>query len=480
MSTASVVRDDVSARLAASAVATASLHSDDDIRTWFAGAAKRNAVEVTPLPLDELPGWETCPETGDLRHVSGRFFSVRGIVVTRPGHWAPRWSQPIIVQPEVGILGFVAAEIDGVLHLLVQAKVEPGNAFGLQLAPTVQATRSNFTRVHQGNAVPYLEYFADPTAHRVVVDVLQSEQGSWFLRKQNRNVVVEVAGDVEAHEDFCWMTLRQLYAFLRERDVVNMDARTVLGCLPLTGPGVADAVAGSVAARSAVAAVLAASCDPEAGSVEDLTEVLSHLTVERSMADHTVVPVPLRDVERWHRDTHAVAHDSGRFFRMIGVGVRASGREVRSWSQPILAPAGEGLCGFLVARHAGVLHALAQLRVEPGFVDGVEFGPTVQCTPANYVGDHAAHRPPFLDALLPDDPARVHYDTLLSEEGGRFYHALTRYVVTEVDAGDLGPLPPGYVWLAPHQLSALARHPRYLDVQARSTLTCLHSLLAPR
>ncbi|WP_199493566.1 NDP-hexose 2,3-dehydratase family protein, partial [Marinitenerispora sediminis] len=32
--------------------------------------------------------------------------------------------------------------------------------------------------------------------------MLQSEHGAWFHRKSNRNVIVEAAGDVPAHEDF--------------------------------------------------------------------------------------------------------------------------------------------------------------------------------------------------------------------------------------------------------------------------------------
>jgi oxidase EvaA len=47
------------------------------------------------------------------------------------------WSQPIINQPEVGYLGFIVKKINGVMHFLIQAKIEPGNVNCVQLSPTI-------------------------------------------------------------------------------------------------------------------------------------------------------------------------------------------------------------------------------------------------------------------------------------------------------------------------------------------------------
>ncbi|NEE09324.1 NDP-hexose 2,3-dehydratase, partial [Streptomyces sp. SID7499] len=146
------------------------------------------------------------------------------------------WRQPIIKQPEVGILGLLVKEFDGVPHFLMQAKMEPGNPNLLQLSPTVQATRSNYTGAHRGAAVRYIDHFVSPEAGSVVADVLQSEHGSWFYRKSNRNMIVETTADVEPHEDFRWLTLGQLAQLLHQDDVVNMDTRTVLSAVPYADP----------------------------------------------------------------------------------------------------------------------------------------------------------------------------------------------------------------------------------------------------
>ena len=75
--------------------------------------------------------------------------------------------------------------------------MEPGNVNIIQLSPTVQATKSNYTRVHKGKLPAYLNYFLDRKKSKFLVDLLQTEQGGRFLRKRNRNMLVEVDEDIE-------------------------------------------------------------------------------------------------------------------------------------------------------------------------------------------------------------------------------------------------------------------------------------------
>ncbi len=439
-----------------------------DFHRWIAGLAGRFHTSTEVIPLDALVGWHTDPATGDIRHDSGKFFTVNGIEVDAPANPVRRWTQPIINQPEVGILGILAKEIDGVLHLLMQAKAEPGNPNGIQLSPTVQATRSNYTRVHGGLPVPYLDHFTDPSRHTVLADVRQSEQGAWFYQKRNRNMVVAVTEDVELLDGFCWLTLGQLHRLLLVDDLVNMDARTVLSCLPFAASGPGFTPSGD-SFRDAVAR----SCVRGVEGVHTGDEILRWITDVRTRAEVAVRLVPLSQVERWRRTEYAITHDTGRFFDVIAVEVQASGREVRGWTQPMIRPFGTGLAALLVRRIDGVLHALVHATTEPGFLDVAELSPTVQCTPENFDVLPAASRPPFLDLVLSAPPESIRFDAVLSEEGGRFYHPRTRYVIIEVD-DDLDH--PDFRWVMPHQLVGLLRHSHYVNVQARTLVACLHSL----
>ncbi|CAM5446591.1 dTDP-4-dehydro-6-deoxy-alpha-D-glucopyranose 2,3-dehydratase [Streptomyces glaucescens] len=419
---------------------------------WLEERRQAHPFRVERVPFAEADGWSFEEATGNLAHRSGRFFTVEGLrVSTETG----RWCQPIIRQPEIGVLGILMRDFGGVPHFLLQAKMEPGNPNLLQLSPTVQATRSNFTGVHKGAPVRYLEYFAGPLRGRVVVDVLQSEHGSWFYRKRNRNMVVEVDADAEVPltDDFRWLTLGQIHELLARDNVINMDARTVLSCLaPFLWPSA-----------------------PPDEALTPTAELLGWLTGQRATRDIQVSRIPLRETEAegWLRGPDEIARPDGRYFSVVAVSVRADSREVSNWHQPLFAPRGPGVVALVLREFGGVPHVLLRARAEPGFHSTVELGPTVQCVPENY---GPADRPPLLDWVLSADPAQVRYDTVHSEEGGRFLDAVARYTIVEADATLPAELPADFAWFSVPQLSGLLRHEHYVSVQARTLLACLNAL----
>lgn len=140
--------------------------------------------------------------------------------------------QPVILQNEIGYLGIICKEIDGVLHFLMQAKIEPGNLNKIQLSPTIQATKSNFTQKHGGKKPKYLDYFINAADYEIIVDQIQSEQSSRFYKKRNRNIIIKVDEDIPLEKNFKWMTLGQIKRLMRRDNIVNMDTRTVLSCIP--------------------------------------------------------------------------------------------------------------------------------------------------------------------------------------------------------------------------------------------------------
>ncbi|MFF4208717.1 NDP-hexose 2,3-dehydratase family protein [Streptomyces sp. NPDC001796] len=443
-----------------------------EFRQWFAEQARIHHYRVDRIPLSELSGWHFEDGSGDLVHESGGFFAISGLRA-RTGFRRPReWTQPVIVQSEIGVLGILLKRFDGVPHLLMQAKMEPGNINTVQLSPTVQATRSNYTGVHRGRRVPYLEYFMGPQRGTVLADSLQSEQGWWFLHKRNRNMVVETREEVPLLDGFRWVTLPQLGELLRTDNLVNMDSRTVLSTLPYGEPAPELVDAATDPYRRAALRSLA----PRYGSVHSLHEVLRRLTDARSRHELVQRRIPLREVldgGSWQRTERGIARPDGRHFEVIGVDVRAERREVGRWSQPLVAPVA-GLSGLFVKRIGGVLHLLLEARVEAGTLNVCEYAPSVQCSPSHHAaGAGAGAGSELLGLLLSAPRDRIRYDAVQSEEGGRFHHAVTRNLVVEAD--DDFPLaePEGHCWVTLHQAQELLRHSNYLNVQARTLVACL-------
>ncbi len=424
-----------------------------DFCSWFNARVRAISFQVDRIPFADLSGWDFEPDTGNLVHKSGRFFSIEGLRVRAGRPWMSEWTQPIIVQPEIGVLGILVKRFGGVPHCLMQAKMEPGNINGPQISPTVQATRSNYLKVHGGAGTKYLEYFRPGSRGKVLFDGLQSEQGSLYLHKLNRNVVVETEDDVPLDENFCWLTLAQLGRLLRLDNIVNMDSRSVLSC------------------------ITPALTRPDGWVAHEMGEILSWLTEMRARQELVQRLVPLKHVteDGWRLGADVIDHRDGKYFDIIAVAVRASNREVAAWTQPLLAPKQPGLFALLVKRIGGTPHALVQARSDAGMLSIAELTATVHCQPGNYADAPAEHRPPYLDYALAAPASRVRLDVLYSEEGGRFHHAQNRYLLIEVEDDFAAEPDDRYLWTTLSQLTSLLPHSNYLTVELRSLMASLRS-----
>ncbi len=204
--------------------------SSDEVKDWLIKRGESTQINIKQIRFNEMDKWYTDSNDGSIRHISGNFFSIEGVRILTNWRKVQEWCQPIINQPEIGILGIITKEINGILYFLMQAKIEPGNINNIQLAPTLQATKSNYEKVHGGDSPAYLEYFTSENSE-VLVDQLQSEQGARFLKKRNRNIIILVEEEIEVYENYCWLTLGQIKKLLRNDNIVNMDSRSIISCI---------------------------------------------------------------------------------------------------------------------------------------------------------------------------------------------------------------------------------------------------------
>ncbi len=450
----------------------------DMFDSWFKCHCKPEEFEVTEIPFRELDKWSFVGAGTKLAHDSGRFFSIEGINVKNNSGIVREWEQPIINQPEVGILGFITKKIGGVRYFLMQAKMEPGNINILQISPTLQATKSNFSRVHRGKSPDYLEYFLNKTNVKVLVDQLQTEQGGRFLRKRNRNIIIEVTDEIPVLDNFCWLTLWQLKELMKMDNILNMDTRSVLSTIPLIEDEVAMQFAKlnyfdfnrqiSEKGISPVGMNYINSYITE-NSVNSIEEIISWFTDQKVKNDIEVTSVPLSSLKGWEIGEYEI-RKSDIYFSVNAVRVKAGSREVTSWTQPLIKDINIGLLAFVVKQIDGVLHFLVQAKVEPGNRDIVEMSPTISCS--NY--EHVIHKEtrPFLFDEVVNNSFKILYDTLQSEEGGRFYRLQNRNMIVEASENSIKEIPDNYIWMTLAQMKEFMRFGMF-NIEARSIISSI-------
>lgn len=441
-------------------------NSTDEIRKWIKQRNKEVKVSVEQISFKEMKKWH-CNTDGSLHHDSGKFFSIVGIDVKTDYGNNNHWRQPIINQAEVGYLGILTKVIDGVLYCLMQAKIEPGNVNCVQISPTLQATKSNYSRVHSGKSPDYLEYFVNVKPENIILDQLQSEQGARFLRKRNRNIIIKVDEDVPLLPDFRWMTLGQIKELIHEDNMVNMDTRTVLSGLkisdyvtPLDGlNGMSELGRGLILSSS---------------TNHNYTAIRGHLswlTSLKSKYDLIVTPCAINDMPGWKKTDTEIVREDGKYFKIIGVNVSISNREVSEWCQPLVQPMQQGICALIIKKIDGVYHFLMQAKLECGNFDVMELAPTVQCLTDKV---SVIEAPDFYDYVVNARKDQILFDTLQSEEGGRFYHEQNRNLIVMADENFPLELPPRYTWMTLRQIYEFLRFNNYLNIQARSLISALN------
>jgi oxidase EvaA len=184
--------------------------------------------------LGSVRNWNI--EADRIVHEEGKYFSVIATDVTISSREVSNWCQPMIEPAQQGLCAFVAKRINGVIHLIVQAKLECGNFDIIELAPTVQCLTGNYQNEKSIATLPFLQLVLSAQPDQIVFDVMQSEEGGRFFREQNRNLLVFAPENMEEElpEGYIWMNLKQVQTFIQFNNYFNIQARNLLATLSFT------------------------------------------------------------------------------------------------------------------------------------------------------------------------------------------------------------------------------------------------------
>ena len=435
-----------------------------DVLNWLYSYRQSIDCTIERIAFADSEEWAFDDDGSALRHSSGKFFAIQGY--RGESNHRGEFCQPLINQPETGTQGFVVRRRGDEFELLVQARTEPGNVGLVQIGPTIQATYSNYTAVHQGRQQPFLELFHHPERYeaQVLVDTVQPERGSKFLRKWNRNIVIEAIGPSEfEHPMFKWVSLKTLTRLMQIDHLVNNDARLVVGLLALehgeqlfgkTNNHLGELVHHSLRKTSA-------------GSFDSIIAASNWIELNRTRTQLTAVEQSLNELSGWTVGEHEITHNQQRYFSVIQVRVHAGDREVTDWDQPLISTAHKGEVVLLCRECDGELLLLLHAESQLGNACGAQLQPTY-C----FDNEETPHVEPVIRDLLQDNRIRQQFSFEASDEGGRFFQCITRYNIRLLVSSVNPELPSNYCWLTLGQIRMLlAEGDDYVSDETRSVLS---------
>lgn len=430
---------------------------------WLEQRRAKTNLDVSPIGLAQSNEWHQ--QDGSIRHNTGGFFEISGLKASSAVQCLHGIQQPIINQPEVGILGFIVAAKGHGKQWLLQAKPEPGNVHGVQLAPTVQATFSNYSRKHGGAPTLFLQFFTSGSIS-FESDTLQSEQGTRFFQKYNRNAVVSVPFAFACPEGvYRWHGTRTVRKLLVQDYAINTDARSVMVSAPWhlvssqPMPFLKSGDKGWPELRQSY------THPQQSGIAKSIAWKMAG--VRRALSLKTE-HVSLENLPNWQIKEDKISHCGSAAFDIGFYRVNAPTREKPKWDQPLLRSLNKDQIVLFAQRQQGVLRFMLRFSLEIGLAGGAELGPS-------YKRESRAPAPQWLQEMVDQQQGVVRARVEQSDEGGRFMRSICEYSVVELAEDQAIENDPLSMWVTLGELETIAKLPKILTNEARSAISLLLS-----
>ena len=404
------------------------------ILKWLNQQRRKQLLIINKIDLSKLQKWVFNKKK--IYHESKRFFRIVGIKINSNFYKKKIWYQPIIVQNEIGILGIIK-NIKTNKYLL-QAKVEPGNVNKIQISPTVQATKSNYSRIHRGKTIPYLEYFLKRNRNFSI----QTEQAFRYFNKKNSNVVSYVSKKIDISKKFRWFSKIEINNLLKKKNLINMDTLSVFSSF-----------------------INKKKIDFPLNNKKDILKWKNSLN-QRFFLKNKIISLKL--IRDWKFTKKKIYHRTNEYFSIIGIKVKTNEREINSWHQPIIQGSKMAFAGYLIKKFNNTNHFLCRYILKPGSKESTYTCSVNTSKLRNYKKNKnlTDFQKKLISNYFVNSKVETLYDNILSDEGGRFYHSQIRYMACKLNKKEIIKLPENYIWLSHNQVVDFIKEQK-IDIEAR-------------
>lgn len=214
----------------------------------------------------------------------------------------------------------------------------------------------------------------------------------------------------------------------------------------------------------------------DAQETSDITSALSWLEKKRKAYAITIKEIGIKDLDSWSVDktTGNIKHKSNLFFTLIGIKVsEAKGREVLSWTQPMMKQNECGILGVLRQKRNGIMYYLLYAKCEPGSVINPQLSPTLQATFSNLGMAHGGKKPMFSEYFENGGKGKVIVNVEHIEDPSRFYLKTNRCMIIEIPEKDKIKITKDFMWLTLPQIKKLLKVDRAVNALARGVFGSL-------
>jgi len=437
----------------------------DNIRSasldWLQSERQRQIFSISETESIVPKNWRLV--NGKLSHISGRFFNIVGI----------QWNSsenilihaPFIDQWEIGLLAIAICQGRRNIELLLDAKFEPGNIFGIDLAPTFQATKSNQDLVHNGRPTHLKELFLDSPNFLSFSN--QSEQGTRFLNKWNSNALLELEKKIDPPPGMRWLTFSDVQTALLTSHTVNTDARSILACSnwslwTKSSLELFSRLPGSLRKP----AIKSLSNRPDKNLPKKLAKTLK--------SHHQIHNIPYQTRPIVEMEGSLIVQSTGKNIgiEIINLSVESLSREVTHWEQPLIKSRNistEILVGKVENQE---LKFLFRPVVEIGYKFQAQLGNSFRFSEAERSSNNNNKEWITIQTIISNSKRLASIDQ--SDEGGRFYKQVVRYELLILEKQDkLTEIQFQGTWLSISNINMLSSLSGFFTNEARTTISLI-------
>ena len=191
-------------------------------------------------------------------------------------------------------------------------------------------------------------------------------------------------------------------------------------------------------------------------------ELENFATSVRNRAKFVMEQVKLSEQEQWLVKADCLSHKSGGFFSLCGY------RDGSFEALVLFQPQG-AFNGMAIYCEGGRVYLLLQARVEPGNSRLVQYGPTVQSTPANYLRLHGGKKTAYLEFFFEYQAGVKVLENSTQLDLGRRYFQKTK-LLSYVQLEEMCPCAENMIWVPLDVVAKTVGNDNFLNTDLRSML----------